>query len=237
MNFFELDDRPDQTGSWFDQDSRELFKKNLKSQSSDWRYRNIKVTYRLNSMGYRTQEFDRIPWHKSIVIFGCSYVFGIGCELSGTIAAKLAELTNLPVINMGAPGSSPMFALHNSAILSAIYPKPLAIVFSWSSSQRCPLYLNDSVVHCGQWKEDISGLGKAWRRFDSHNETQLKMTRLTAQQMWDKTKYYDFTLYPSNRKAIDCDFIKQVDTSRDLVHSGIVTNELIAKKIAESLNL
>jgi hypothetical protein len=237
MNFFELDDRPDKTGSWFDQDSRELFKKNLKTQSTDWRYRNIKVTYRLNSMGYRTQEFNSIPWHKSIVIFGCSYVFGIGCELSGTIAAKLAELTNLPVINMGAPGSSPMFSLHNSAILSAIYSKPLAVVFSWSSSQRCPLYLNNSVVHCGQWNEDISGLGKAWRRFDSHNEMQLKMTRLTAQQMWSNTKYYDFTLYPSNRKTIDCDFIKQVDVSRDLVHSGIVTNELIAKKIAQSLNL
>ena len=79
------------------------------------------------------------------------------------------------------------------------------------------------------------GLGKAWRRFDHHNEEHLRMTRLTAQMMWSSTRYYDFTLYPSNRKAIDCDYIKQVDTARDLVHSGIVTNEIIAKKIAQSL--
>ena len=62
------------------------------------------------------------------------------------------------------------------------------------------------------------------------------MTRLTAQMMWSNTKYYDFTLYPSNRKAIDCDYIKQVDTSR-LVHSGIVNNEVIAMKIAQSLDM
>lgn len=237
MNIYELEDRPDQSGSWFDQDSKQLFIKNAKSQPASWRYRNIGVSYRLNSMGYRTQEFDRIPWHKCIVLFGCSYVFGVGCELSSTIAAQLSGMTGRPVINMGAPGSSPMFSLHNSAKLKALYPEPLAVVFSWSASQRCPLYLNDTVVHCGQWKEDIGGLGKAWRRFDYHNEEHLRMTRLTAQMMWSNTKYYDFTLYPSNRKAIDCDYIKQVDTARDLVHSGIVTNEIIAKKIAQSLDM
>ena len=236
MNFFPLDDRPD-GNAWFDQDSRELFKKNLKSQPLDWRYRNMNVTYRVNSLGYRTQEFNMIPWHKSIVLFGCSYVFGVGCSLKETIAAHLSVLTKVPVINMGAPGSSPMFSLHNSTILSAIYPKPLAVIFGSSSAQRCPLYLSDSTVHCGQWKEDISGLGKSWRRFDSHMNTHLKMTRLTAQQMWERTKYYDFTLYSSNRSSIDCDYIKQIDYSRDLVHSGTETNQLVARKIAESLNL
>jgi hypothetical protein len=67
--------------------------------------------------------------------------------------------------------------------------------------------------------------------------THLKMTRLTAQQMWERTKYYDFTLYSSNRSSIDCDYIKQIDYSRDLVHSGTETNQLVARKIAESLNL
>ncbi len=237
MNLYELEDRPDDSCCWFDQDSRELFKKNLKSQPTSWKYRTTNITYRLNSMGYRTQEFDRIPWHKSIVLFGCSYIFGVGCELSSTIAAQLTGLTGSPVINMGAPGSSPMFSLHNSAKFKAIYPQPLAVVFSWSASQRCPLYLNDSVVHCGQWNDDIGGLGKSWRRFDYHNEEHLRMTRLTAQMMWSNIGYYDFTLYPANRKAIDCDYIKQVDRSRDLVHSGTATNEIIAKQIAQSLNM
>ena len=90
MNLYELEDRPDNSCCWFDQDSRELFKKNLKSQPTSWKYRTTNITYRLNSMGYRTQEFDRIPWHKSIVLFGCSYIFGVGCELSSTIAAPVS---------------------------------------------------------------------------------------------------------------------------------------------------
>ena len=32
MNIYELEDRPDQSGSWFDQDSKQLFIKNAKSQ-------------------------------------------------------------------------------------------------------------------------------------------------------------------------------------------------------------
>lgn len=237
MNFFPLEDRPD-GNIWFDQDSKELFKKNIKTQPEEWRYRKINVTYRLNSFGYRTEEFNKIPWNKSIVIFGCSYIFGVGCALNETIAAQLSKLTKVPVINMGAPGSSPMFSLHNSSIMSAVYPKPLGVVFGWSAAQRCPLYLKDSVVHCGSWMEDISDLGKSWRRFDSNADMHLKMTRLTAQEMWSsKTKYFDFTLYSRNRSIIDCEYIKQIDYARDLAHAGVETNKLIAESIAESLNM
>jgi hypothetical protein len=223
---------------WFDQDSKELFKKNLKSLPEDWKYRNKKIKYILNKDGYRTKEFKDIHWAKSIVVFGCSYVFGIGNSEDETISGHIEKLTGIPTINMGAPGSSSLFSLHNSGILSAAYPKPIGIVFGWTSPQRCPLYLKDAVVHCGNWKEDVADLGKSWRRFNHHAETSLKITRLLAQELWACTKYYDFTLFRTNQKAIpDCEYIKQVDYSRDCAHSGTKTNEIIAKRVAESMGL
>ena len=97
MNIYELEDRPDQSGSWFDQDSKELFIKNAKSQPASWRYRNIGVSYRLNSMGYRTQEFDRIPWRKCIVLFGCSFdnSFGVFNQSSHPCQSFLYVISGL----------------------------------------------------------------------------------------------------------------------------------------------
>ncbi|NDB55582.1 hypothetical protein EB169_07100, partial [archaeon] len=40
------------TTQWFDQDTEDLYKKNLKYQPNDWYYRNKKIEYKLNSAGY-----------------------------------------------------------------------------------------------------------------------------------------------------------------------------------------
>ena len=115
MNFLKLEDTP--SGPFMDQDTKELYKKNLRSQPDDWRYRNKLVKYTLNTHNYRTKEFNIIPWADSVVIFGCSFVFGIGAALDETIAAQLSSIIQKPVINMGAPGTSAMFSLYNSSIL------------------------------------------------------------------------------------------------------------------------
>tara|TARA_B100000085_G_scaffold174725_1_gene159170 strand:- start:874 stop:1581 length:708 start_codon:yes stop_codon:yes gene_type:complete len=235
MNFLKLEDTP--SGPFMDQDTKELYKKNLRSQPGDWRYRNKLVKYTLNTHNYRTKEFNIIPWADSVVIFGCSFVFGIGAALDETIAAQLSSIIQKPVINMGAPGTSAMFSLYNSSILRKDCPKPAGIVFGWTASSRCTLFLKDSMVHCGSWMEDVGGLGKAWRRFDDNASMHLKFTRQCAQQMWDDVPYADFTLFPSNRSVIDCQYIRQVDYGRDCCHSGVETNRQVAVAIAEQLNL
>ena len=237
LQFFPLRDKVEDI-NWFDQDSKALYKKNLKSQPTDWIYRNKVVKYFTNSNGYRTKEFKDINWAKSIVIFGCSHVFGVGVSEDETISYHLSDMAKVNVVNMGVPGSSPMFSLHNSLMMLESLPNPIGVVFGWSSYLRCPLYLNDKVVHCGSWNEDIASLGKSWRLFDSHAESFLKLTRINAIQLWNKIRYSDFTLFPSNKNIIpECKFIKKVDSARDCVHSGTVTNEMIAKYIAESMSL
>jgi hypothetical protein len=74
MTFLKLSERFEQklllpnqeliTGNheWFDQDTKELYKTNLKEQPDDWYYRVNKVEYNLNSAGYRTKDFNQINW-------------------------------------------------------------------------------------------------------------------------------------------------------------------------------
>jgi len=59
-------------------DTEELFNHNLKIMPQDWFYRTNPVNYTVNSQGYRTEEFEKIDWAQSVVIFGCSTVFGTG---------------------------------------------------------------------------------------------------------------------------------------------------------------
>lgn len=246
MNFLPISDRGcNGLCSFLDKDSEELYTKNLKIKPKNWKYRHKNITYRLNSSHYRTVEFDTIPWEKCVVIFGCSTVFGIGASIDETIAAQFSKITGIPAINMGVPGSSPQFALYNSAILKNKYPKPKAVVFGWTSAHRCSLFLNPPhtrkefyVQNCGIWGDDPSDLGKAWNKFDSNPNIHLQMTRLTAKEMWRDVNYTDYTMFVQNRSYIpDCKYIKQTDEGRDCSHPGYETNYKISRYLADSLNL
>ena len=245
MNFLPIQDKGCENGSctFYDKDSKELYIKNLKTQPKSWKYREKVVTYKLNSEYYRTAEFDRIRWEESIVIFGCSNIFGIGVAIDETLPAQLSKLTGIPTINMGIPGSSAHHALYNSAILRQVHPKPKAIVFGWTGAERCTLFRYTPnkdlwIENCGSWTDDSADLGKAWYRYDSNIHGHLKMTRIVAQQMWSDTKYADFTLFPSNMRFIpDCRVIKMIDNGRDCSHPGEKTNLQVAKYLATELNL
>ena len=54
-------DYGDDNNRFFDNDSEELFKRNLKQLGSSWEYYDKNITYKKNTDGYRTMEFDKIP--------------------------------------------------------------------------------------------------------------------------------------------------------------------------------
>ena len=236
-------DRGDGDQRWYDNDSLELFTRNLKVQGSDWEYRNKNITYKLNSARYRTAEFDKIPWDQTVVMFGTSNMFGVGVSLNDTVPALFTKITRIPAINLGVPGASAQYILYNAAIFRRIYPKPKAIVFDMPDASRCSLFLpegSDGVtpVHCGSWVEDISGLGKAWRRFDMNQIMHMRFIRICLKQMWDDIPYLDYSVFPSNQRVIpECQYIKQIDNARDIKHPGSKTNKAIAEYIASRLNL
>ena len=74
IKFFSIQDRPD-TVDWFDQDTKERAKKNY---TPEWKYATKRIEYHVNSDGYRTKEWSDVHWKNSIVLLGCSYVYGVG---------------------------------------------------------------------------------------------------------------------------------------------------------------
>ena len=232
---------------WFDQDSEELFKKNLKELPEDWRYRTKDFDYVINSAGYRTKEFNQINWAKSIVVFGDSSVFGVGLPEEDTVSGQIQKETNIPVINLGAPGSSSLYTVHNSVLLSESYPTPKAVVSLWTSPYRLPYYTEDRVMHCGNWNYDKFKIGYYWNENKHNALMQLKLNAIAFREIWkNRTNYFELSLYQNTAQMLQCNFVNQIDFARDMRkqksghyagHPGERTNQLIAKKVIAGLQI
>jgi hypothetical protein len=218
-------------------DSKQLFEKNLTIKPQNWYYRTHPVKYTLNSLGYRTEEFDNIDWKESIVIFGCSFTFGIGVTDEHTISYFLEQLSGRPVINMGIGASSIQTALHNSIILNdSKYPTPKSVVYLWTGLDRCHLYENNYVNHFGAWslKNDFT----AKQNIVPFNLMNIKIIR----NLWkNKTIYYEGSNFGQEKliNALDsenhCEFLPGDKFARDLMHCGPVSNRNIAEKIYKKI--
>jgi hypothetical protein len=176
-------------------DSKEFFEQNLKTKPEDWYYRTHEVKYTLNSLGYRTKEFDDIDWKESIVIFGCSLIFGVGVTDKHIIPYFLEQLSGRPVINMGIPEifNSNML-LHNSIILNdSKYPTPKAVVNMRTDLNRYQLYENNLMysIHGRYGINPMTNL-KQSDNLIPFNLMNVKMIR----NLWkNKTICYEGTLF------------------------------------------
>ena len=221
-------------------DTKELFEENLKTQPEDWYYRTHEVKYTLNSLGYRTKEFDDIDWKESIVIFGCSFIFGIGVTDEHTVSYFLEKLSGRPVINMGIPGSSIQTALHNSIILNdSEYPIPKAVIYLFTDLNRFQLYQNNYVEHNGFWSSSPYIL----KFLNSDHIIPLNiMTIKMIRNLWkNKTIYCEYSAFGQEKlinildTKIYNEFVDMDMSARDLSHAGLISNMKFAEKIYEKL--
>jgi hypothetical protein len=225
--------------AWAGKDTEELYQSNLLTQSSDWYYRNNTITYTCNSDGYRTQEFESVDWANSIVIFGCSYIFGVGVDDADTVGARLETLLDCPVINMGVGGSSMLFNLHNSVLLRDGYPTPKAVVMFWPAYDRIPEYNTYSVKSYGSWNVEPNTLADVWFKNQNHSIVNAMLMSKNSGLLWeDKCPYYEATWNEYTSSILNCDLITaDLDYARDMMHPGIKSNIYTAEMIAKNLNL
>jgi len=218
-------------------DTKELFQKNLKTQPLNWEYRNKVIKYTLNSNGYRTKEFKNIDWANSIVVFGCSFVFGVGLDDEDTICSQLAKITGIPVVNLGVGGSSMTYSLHNSIILKNGYSTPKAVVHIWTDYHRTVYYRRNRIESYGSWNLEKNNYMDVWSSSNHHGETHALMASITNKHLWSDTLYYEASFWKDNSKILNCDYLKTIDNARDLMHPGIESAKLAAKVIAKGLQL
>ncbi len=194
-------------------------------------------SYRLNPDLYRTYDFEFIPWQESIVIFGCSTVFGLGLEKDKTISSCLERLTHAPVINMGVCGSSMQFALYNSLILRNNYPLPRAVIHVWTAATRCTKFTNNKIFNYGSWNIE-EPLIKNWAEDETNVKVNALMTQQLAKQIWPTTvKYCDLTFFADTAEYTGCYKLEGIDFAKDETHPGKQTAQLTAEYISERIKL
>lgn len=132
--------QPAGTYEFWMQDSPEKWRQNSKIMGKGWEYRNKTLNYTVNSQNYRAPEWDQIDWANSVVIYGCSFVFGEGLDDRDTIAAQLEQIINRPVINLGASGTGAQWQLINQTLLLTNFCEPWATVTIWPSVSRTVLF-------------------------------------------------------------------------------------------------
>ena len=228
------------------EDTIQNFKKNLKTQPLDWHYRTNSLRYTLNGQSYRCKPFNEINWNDSIVIFGCSNVFGNAIDDADTLSNRLQELVGCDVVNLGASGSCQQTSLYNMTRLKEKNIKPRAIIHVWTDSMRL-LHVNNDFRLCGVGHWNNWGLAPNIQ-FDLFTDSKTHVVSsmyhrmianfiysdipvihaTTFPQMWHEqnTKYPDF---PMLHMALG------IDKARDLSHPGIKTNMHHAKLLHEEL--
>ena len=239
-----ISNNPNNVWDFVHPDDYHLYQRHLKTQPHYWYYRHNSIKYTVNSQGYRTKEFDQIDWKNSIVMFGCSHVYGIGNDDKQTIPYYLEKLCGIPVINMGINGSSIQAALHNSLVLNNKYGPPKLIIYSWTSIIRYMIYKKDHAIYNTLSSTvDYEGLsliellkGKQLKRefHDLYNVLALNMLYVDLiRGMWkNKCPIYEFSLFENSADYFECDLFNDIqDKARDLHHYGPTTNKLIAEFI------
>ena len=227
---------PNSSSSFYQLDSEEALTQNLTTQPLDWYYRNKPITYKLNSLKYRTIEFDTVDWENSVVMFGCSMVFGVGLLEEDTIPSQLSNLLNRPVINLGVVASSTMFSFQNSLMLHENFPNPWGVVQLWTDPSRVSYFKKSKTgvtpVHCGSWMPDVP-MFKAWIEPEGNIETQAYFAMKASEAIWkDKTRYCSASYWHYD----DAIKLRYLDYARDLQHPGHISAKESAKIIAEALD-
>ena len=222
------------------------YEKNCKKLGNDWHYYNKEIIYNLNSNFYRAPEWNTIDWKQSIVVLGCSHVFGEGLATDETVCYQLEKLYNRPVINLGQSGTSTFFSWHNSIRLFELFGIPYAVINLWTDYSRLLYYDTDQIKRVGFWSggrwdnydRDMKSLYRIWNKNDIHAINFFKFEATACKEFWNsRTNYYEGSYFKETAEIINCDFFSQLDDARDFIHSGPITHKTAAGIIYENFSI
>jgi hypothetical protein len=208
----------------------------------DVSYINEKLTYPINSMGYRDIEFDNIDWSDTYVMQGCSFVCGVAVpDNSSTLPSLLSAKLNKKIVNLGVLGSSIQFQYMNAIhmIENNIIPKGIFILYpfperflSFHSRGRVLQYGPNFASNSVDDKNNIARLSRGeqveWmiKNAKFYNHYFLRGYRL----LWKGLNVPLYEIGYGKEGIADTTFLHKdiVDFGTDNKHWGPLTNAKIA---------
>lgn len=205
------------------QDHLDRPKKLKKLQENNWI--DCGLTYRFNSHGFRTDEFDSTQ--SRFLVLGCSFTFGEGLHQEQIWCELVAKSLDLPCWNLGVYGSSnsSMFRLAEYwiprlkpkfVILQKTYENRFEILYE---SGRAETYTPNSTNHA-----NAAEILKDWWSFDENSQIDARKNELAIRQICAN---YHIPIVVIEQTM----FWPQLDLSRDLLHAGPKTHERVSKKL------
>jgi len=188
------------------------------------------VEYKVNSLGYRSPEFNTINWTECYIIQGCSAVFGTGTKEDDQITSHyLSEMIGAPVINLGVPGSGMGVQYVNALEMLENNIKPKGVFIIYPSMDRYSLYTNGKLENIGPWSNDKQ---LEWMLNNNSREHNLNLMR-GYRLLW---KLADVPLYEWSHHVTNRSFCNEViswddylDYGFDNEHWGSKTSKAIAE--------
>ncbi len=222
-------------GAFFSgKDTQSKFNANLEQQPADWVWRSKEVRYTLNTQQYRAPEWQHCRWSESILVFGCSMVYGVGVNDTETLPYYLSTLLGKPVTNLGMGGTGIAFHLANSVILREHNITPKAVVCVWPDRSRQTEFIEKlSVVHHGAWNVETSWL-KNLILNDVHCRHNAEYLIRTMRLLWN-CPIVEASWYEDMCNITGSTLLKFHDLARDCAHPGPETQKIAANLIAEKL--
>ena len=206
--------------------------------------RDLVVTdIKLNSLNYRAPEFSNINWSESVVIFGCSNVFGVGLNDDETIPYHLEKLLKRPVVNMGVPGSSIAYSVFNQTVLAGLNQSPYAVINLWTGINRITYFYENNPCHIGPWtsrqqsenifNRSVKMIFNAWNVNDSNPLMHSIMLQKLSEIIWKDTKHIQSTFFPNTSNALNVNLFHHLDYGTDSFHPGPVSAKAVAEQLAQ----
>lgn len=227
-------------------DSEENFKKNLDIMPIDWHYRTKNIVYNVNKYGYRNKDFVDVDWASSIVVLGCSNIFGVGLAEDETFCYFLNKKTDIEVVNLGYASCSNELIVNNLACVINNFHIPKAIIIFWTSLDRLMFFHKNTTFNVGQWslnkknkhyaifRKLLYDINISKENLCTKNYLLLKQAEAMCK---NKTILFNYSFMFHTANELEIDFVKIDDFSRDLMHPGKESNKNIANEVSYRLKM
>ena len=214
----------------------------------------------LNSDGYRAPEWQDIDWNESVLLFGTSQTFGVGCDFEDTVGYLLEQQLQSPVINLSQPAISNWFHIHNAESILREGHNPKQVIMTWSPSSRIDMFTEKGVMKFGSWilpetikdglervpeptKETFSpGYPHQFYTFWNHSDLNIKTYSNWAKKLFNSLwncPVIDFAYGSYDSELFEAKHLPDVsdfpDKAKDGVHGGKQTNKYIVDLILKQL--
>jgi hypothetical protein len=217
--------------NWLNPDSESSYEKNLKVKFKELEINgwiDEKISYKFNSEGFRSDEFDRYP---SLIALGCSFTFGIGVRYEQTWPFLLSSKLNLKCWNLGVPGGSNDTAFRLGLhYIPKLNPKYVVLLSPYSErleiledTEKNSFFTTNLLPN---WCDEKSyeSFYKRWILNESNSILNRHKNILALKEICNSLNInflYKEAEFPTKNF---------IDLARDLGHWGPKTNELLASE-------